>query len=61
MGHDSIFMVLDQFSEMVYFIPYKKTHYAMHIADIFFQEVVRLHNVSQSIISDQDAKFNIYF
>jgi len=46
---------------MAYFIPYPKSDDVIHIADLFFQEIVRLHSMPSIIVSDSDAKFFSHF
>lgn len=56
-GRDLILVVVDRFFKMAHFIACKKTKDAASVAHLFFHEIICLHGVPKTVISDRDVKF----
>jgi hypothetical protein len=56
-GKMVILSVVDRFSKYCHFIPLAHPYTAASMAQAFFADIIRLHGVPQSIISDHDPVF----
>jgi len=60
-GCDSIWVIVDRLTKSAHFIPVKSTYHPHNYAKIYFQQVVRLHGVPKSIVSDRGPQFTARF
>ncbi|KAJ3475421.1 hypothetical protein NLI96_g11847 [Meripilus lineatus] len=60
-GYDYLWVVICRLTSMVHLIPINTTIKASELAWLFVKEVVRLHGLPDSIVSDRDAKFTSKF
>lgn len=60
-GHDTIWAVVDRLTKSAHFLPIKLSSTMDKYAELYIQEVVRLHGVPISIVSDRDPKFTSKF
>jgi hypothetical protein len=52
-GFDYIWVIVDHLTKSAHFIPVKSNYDPHQYDDIYFQDVVRLHGVPKSIVSDR--------
>ena len=43
-------VVVDRFSKMVHFVPCNKIVDALHVVDLYFRVIVRLHGIPKSMV-----------
>jgi hypothetical protein len=60
-GKTVILSVVDRFSKYAHFIPLAHPYTAESVAQAFFTDIVRLHGIPQSIVSDRDPVFTSAF
>ncbi|KAA0036007.1 pol protein [Cucumis melo var. makuwa] len=60
-GYTVIWVVVDRLTKSAHFVPGKSTYTASKWGQLYMTEIVRLHGVPVSIISDRDARFTSKF
>ncbi|KAL0560509.1 hypothetical protein IC582_000914 [Cucumis melo] len=60
-GFTVIWVVVDRLTKSAHFVPGKSTYTASKWTQLYMSEIVRLHGVPVSIVSDRDARFTSKF
>jgi len=56
-GYTKIWVIVDRFSKMAYFIPLRTEEHIKELALTFVKEIWPLHGLPESIVSDRDTRF----
>ena len=59
--HDSVWVVVDRLTKSAHFIPVRTDYSLDKLAELYIKEIVRLHGIPISIISDRDPRFTSRF
>jgi hypothetical protein len=54
---DSVWVIVDRLTKSAHFIPRRTNYTVSKYAEIYIEEIVKLHGVPSSIVSDRDLKF----
>ena len=60
-GHDSIWVIIDRLTKSTHFLIVHKYFTLEQYADLYVQQIVRLHGVPVMITSDRDPRFTAKF
>jgi hypothetical protein len=55
--HDSIWVIIDRLTKTAHFLPVHTTCTAKKYAEVYLDQIIRLHGVPKTIISDRGAQF----
>ena len=59
--HDSVWVVVDKLTKSAHFLPVRTDYSLDKLAELYIKEIVRLHGIPVSIISDRDPRFTSRF
>ena len=59
--HNAVWVIVDQLTKLALFLAVRMTFTLKELCRLYIREIVRLHRVLVSIISDRDPRFTIYF
>ena len=60
-GHDAVWVIVDRLTKSAYFLAVWMTFTLERFCQLYIREIVRLHEVSISIVSDRDPRFTTHF
>ena len=59
--HDAVWMIVDRLTKSAHFLVMRMTFTLEEFCRLYIREIVRLHGVSVSIVSNRDPRFKAHF
>jgi len=60
-GNDSIWVIVDLLTKLTHFLPVKNSYRPPEYADLYMAEIVKLHGIPRTIISNRGPQFTTHF
>ena len=60
-GHDAIWVIVDRMTKSTHFLLIRLNYSLDQLAQLYVDEIVRLHGVPACIVSDRDPRFTCHF
>ena len=60
-GLDTVWVVVDRLTKFTHFLPIRINYSMERLAQVHIREIVKLHGVPESIVSDRDPRFQFRF
>ena len=60
-GHDAVWVIVDRLTKTAHFLPIRVTDSIEALSRLYIREIIRLHGIPVSIVSDRDPRFTARF
>ena len=60
-GYDSVWVIVDRMTKSTHSLHVKTIYPVIKLAKLYLKEIVRLHGLPISIVSNRDARFALIF
>ena len=61
LGHDAVWVIVDRLTNSAHFLAVRMTFTLERFYRLYIREIVQLHRVPVSIVSDRDPRFTTHF
>ena len=60
-GRDAVWVIVDRLTKSAHFLPFRVGQSTEVLAEMYMEQIVRLHGMPVSIVSDRDSRFTSHF